>query len=278
MPDVQKLIASAAQDKPPTSDDKEKDTTKKPETEQQLPEGQQPEVVPSDDEITQIGLALAEMMRADPQLALQIADLIDKKEGGMQNVEGLDGFDMGMGAPMQGAPTEGMAPQAPHGMPQMGPSMMGSAMPPEGQAGIPPELMARLEMLERAHADQEVERELARIGHEYRKLREHFGDVLPEQHDEKAILQLAYDIMNGRNSPFDLALAKYIIDTATGGEGTLRDRILASAAEKKGKPVPVEGRGGGIAAGEAPQKPKTASDVMKRAKQIAEAMFGGGQL
>ncbi len=271
MPDVKSLIASAAQDKPPASDDKEKDTTKKPETEQQPPEEQQPEVVPQEDEITQIGLTLAEMMRADPQLALQIADLIEK--GGMQNMEGLGGFDMGMGAPVQGAPAEGIVPQEPQGMPQMGPSM-----PPGGQAGLPPELMARLEMLERAHADQEIDRELARIGQEYGKMREHFGDVLPEQHDEKAILQLAYDIMNGRVSPFDIALAKYIIDTATGGEGTLRDRILAGAVDKKGKAVPVEGRGGGIAASEAPQKAKTASDVMKRAKQIAEAMFGGGQL
>lgn len=264
MPDVQSLIASAAQDK-------------KPETEQQPPEEQQPEAVPQEDEITQIGLALAEMMREDPQLALQIADLVEK--GGMQNMEGgLGGFDMGMGAPVQGAPMQEMGPQAPQGMPQMEPSMMGPAMPLGGPAGLPPEMMARLEMLERAYADQEVDRELARIGQEYGKMRDHFGDVLPEQHDEKAVLQLAYDIMNGKISPFDLALAKHIIDTATGGEGSLRDRILAGAAEKKGKAVPVEGRGGGIAASEAPQKAKSASDVMRRAKQIAETMFGGGQL
>ncbi|MGQ9698970.1 MAG: hypothetical protein ACUVRO_13385 [Armatimonadota bacterium] len=193
---------------------------------------------------------IAALMTRDPSLAARIADVLEDVGKGVSQVENA-GVSQGAALAAQ-APVDEPAPQQ----------------------AVDPLLAARLEQIEQALADQEVDRELSRLMSRYNDLRHHFGGVLPEALDDKAVLQKAYDVMAGKVSPFGLALAAYILEQVTSGEGTLRDRILASAAQQAHKPPAVEGRGGGVAAGgEELPKAKNASDLMRLLRKGAEAFF-----
>lgn len=197
------------------------------------PEAVAPAAKGSPDAVVEaLGKQLAGLIMANPEIADKIADVLEnlgkeEPKGMMQQAAGT--------APPMGGPV----PEAP-------------AVAPQGVAGpaIDPLTQARLEEIERQLADFEVDKELSRLSGRYSQLRPHFGDVLPESLEEKALLKKVHEIATGRASPFDLALSALLLEQITSGEGTLRDRLLAAAAKNVQKPPAVEGRGGGVATAE----------------------------
>jgi|GEM_PF-5091509 len=243
------------------------------------------------DPLDQIGQQLVEMMRQNPQLALQIADLIEGKGGSQPMDATMGGAPGGMPGGAPATPAAPMAPSTPaagtnfsqFGAPQggQGPTQIGGqgAQGAISMGQLPPQLLAQLEMFQKSNADQHVDRQMARMGPQYQKMRGHFGNALPENMDEQALLQKVSDVMGGKVDPFDIAHALMVMEQATGGEGNLKDRILAGAAQARGSKLtpPQEGRGGGIATGEnqdGQAKPKNSTELMKKARQMWESMQG----
>lgn len=228
--DVKNLVASAGV---------EGDTPPQPNNPQPVePVQAQPEVG-QDGEVEVVARQLAELMKSNPEVAARIADV-------------LESVVLGKEEPMMSVPVPPTG-QEPMGHGPMGPGPMGPGHVVTGtqtQPSVDPAVIARLEEIERQMANHEVDRELSRVVGKYGQLRSHFGDVLPESLEEKALLQKVHEVITGKASPFDVALAVLLLEQATSGDGTLRDRILASAAKGMQKPPAVEGRGGGVATSE----------------------------
>lgn len=218
-------------------------------------------------EVDIIAKQLAELMVSNPDIVAMIADV-------------LESFVSEKEEPSMSLPG-GQAPVGPAAAPESSaPAITAPTAPPtavqQSAQTVDPEMLARLTQIERQMADHEVDRELSRIGGRYGQLRSHFGDVLPEKVEERALLQKVHEIISGKASPFDVALATMLLEQVTSGEGTFRDRILASAANTMQKPPAVEGRGGGVAASEgAPDVSKmSTTELMNYIKNSMSARRG----
>lgn len=215
-------------------------------------------------EFDELGKQLVSLLADHPRLAEQVAEVIGRYFEGGDRMEQMYGqmTEGGMHGQMMGG---GM-----HGQMMEGGAASGSAT--AQQASVPGigDLLKRVEMLERGHADLALERELEQARREYEKLAQQLP-VLPE-FDEKAILQAA---LEHPGVPLSRIVKMWAVDKALEGEGSLADRLIAKRMEqsKAAKPPRVEGPGGSVAANYA-EPPKDRKEALARAREIARAMFG----
>lgn len=247
--------------------------------------------MPASDD-SNMGQELMDLMQADPALARKIADVIEQHyssntEGGNQsmNEHGNQGSPMpGMeGNPAATAPAGGAVPAGAMGpvsapaapisqAPAMGPAQGAPEMSgAQQQMNIPPELINRLQNVERGQAQMSLDRELAEAKNDYQQIKEQLP-ILPDLND-KELLQVSY---NKGGMPLKDALIYWAWNKLQegSGEGTLADRIMAqkmNQSQTGGLPK-VEGKGGGIPSGaEAP--PESMKEARQRAKNEIFARF-----
>ncbi len=212
-----------------------------------------------DQMVMEIATGLAQMLVSNPGLADKIATVIEEEANGMNG--------MGDAGLEQSVSTGGVAPEGPAAQPQ--------AAPPNSGPALPPELLARIDTLERMAADARLNRELADASKRYGELRNHFGDVIPESPDENEILQTYLDLIEGKMPMHQVAVELLTLRKALGGDGPLKDRLVAAAAKSVNRPPALEGTGGSVAgAAETKETPKTSAEALRKARQLWEAMQG----
>ncbi|BCV23296.1 hypothetical protein [Gelria sp. Kuro-4] len=238
------------------SQPKEPEKPKEPETPADMVPAAEEPAAPEDNPVAM----LAVLLQNDPELALKIADVIEQHYGG--------GSMFDNGAPGM-PPASPMAPANPPATPTPPAAQAAQGIAPSAGAAIPPELIDRLGRVESAQADMMLERELGEAKQEYATLKEQLP-ILPDLNDQE-LLQIA---LERDGLPLKEALYIWAMQKMKSGEGPIADRIAAAVMSKskaRGLP-PVEGKGGTIPSGEAPQA-TSLKQAQAMAKDRLRAMF-----
>lgn len=228
-----------------------------------VPEGQSAESVEDQagQMVMEIATSLAQLLMSNPDLADKIAAVIEEEVSGMSNADMGSVGDVGGALPQAGQVAPAAAPGA-----DTAPTV----------STVPPDILARIDALERSAADARLNKELSEITSRYNELRQHFGDILPESVDEKEVLQTYLDLLEGRMPMHKVAIELLSLRKALNGDGLLRDRLIAAAAQNMKQPPSLEGPGGNIAGSPSTgnEPPKTSAEALRRARQLWEALQG----
>lgn len=250
--DVQSLISSAAQGEP--------------QGEPTVANPQEPQI----DDNAQLVHELVGLLQQDPELANKIADVLEQHFGGGEQMNNQQDLPVQSAAPAQAPPMQaGPAPE-------VQPSLVQS--PPVQASSVPPEVMQEVAALKQALAplqaiaqDYQADREASRLRQRYDQLRQHYGDLLPQDIAELSQpLSDKYNaIVNGQVSPYELALLLAASDKLHGGDAPLKDRLLASVAQQGTNAPPVEGiRGVAPSTEQKRPIPRTTAERMEQLKQM----------
>lgn len=199
------------------------------------------------------------LLDANPGLGAAVADFIERYLAGGGRVPEMQAGHGGM-------------PMAGHaGMPAAGPTVPAAA--PAGAPAASPieELVKRLEALEAARDDEELDKRLRGAREMYDGTLKKHLPILPDM-DEQQVLQA---VLKMAEDPVKYAAMIYALEKALEGEGTLSERLIAKHMEgSKAAGLPkVEGPGGAIPAGTA-KKPESMREGHMRAKEMLKALFG----